>query len=79
MNEPPLKKSALRRWRESKAIRAEEAAKVLGVGRKTYWRYEQGHIPAEKVLRVERLTGVPRQDLRPDLVAIFITAPQRVA
>ena len=32
----------------------------------SYW-YRKGEIPAELVLRVELLTGVSREDLRPDV------------
>ena len=28
-------------------------------------------VPADRVLEVERVTGIPRHDLRPDLAAIF--------
>ncbi|MQT42654.1 transcriptional regulator [Pseudomonas sp. FSL R10-0765] len=32
----------------------------------SYW-YRKGELPAELVLRVEILTGVPRDELRPDV------------
>lgn len=32
----------------------------------SYW-FRRGEIPAELVLRVEKLTGVPRDELRPDV------------
>lgn len=32
----------------------------------SYW-FRKGELPAELVLRVERLTGVPRDALRPDV------------
>jgi len=63
---------ALRLWRQERELGLQEAADILGVGRKTYWRYERGLIPAEKVLRLEKVTGIPRQKLRPDLIAIFV-------
>ena len=35
----------------------------------SYW-YRKGEIPAELVVRVELLTGVTREDLRPDVFCI---------
>ncbi|AZE67334.1 Putative antitoxin of toxin-antitoxin system, YdaS/YdaT [Pseudomonas synxantha] len=32
----------------------------------SYW-FRRGELPAEMVLRVEKLTGVPREALRPDV------------
>lgn len=44
-----------------------ELARHLGVSRAaiSYWRRKQ--VPSLRVLEVERLTGVSRQELRPDL------------
>lgn len=44
-------------------------AAALGVGRQSTvasW-INRGKVPAEKVLKIEALTGVSRHDLRPDL------------
>lgn len=32
-------------------------------------------VPAERVLEVERITGISRHDLRPDLSRIFVGSP----
>lgn len=42
---------------------------ALGVGQSLiwYWLNRTGRTPAERVLDVERATGVSRHDLRPDL------------
>lgn len=42
-----------------------ELARGLGVSRQALYQWER--IPAERVIDVERLTGVRRQELRPDL------------
>lgn len=46
-------------------------ARALGQGVKQghvwYWLHKQGRAPAERVLEIERLTGVPRTALRPDI------------
>ena len=51
-----------------KAISAVGSAVVLAAGQ---WR----RVPAERVLEVERLTGVSRHELRPDLYPPPIEAP----
>lgn len=40
-------------------------AELLGVTRNAIYQWER--IPAERVVEVEKLTGVPREQLRPDL------------
>ena len=43
-------------------------AKSLAVSYQAVQRWRnQDHVPAERVLAVERETGVPRHELRPDL------------
>lgn len=51
-----------------RAHRQSAIADTLGLARPSVWRwFRTGHIPAERVLDVERLTGIPRSDLRPDI------------
>ena len=49
-------------------------AKALGI--KSPSLYSWPRIPAERVLEVERITGVPRHQLRPDLYPIDRPAPE---
>ena len=43
-------------------------ALALGITRSVlYFHIRDGHLPDKHIVRVERLTGVPRQELRPDL------------
>lgn len=46
-----------------------KAAKGLGVTRQTVnsWKMGRIRIPAEKVIEIEKTTGIPRNELRPDL------------
>jgi len=63
MTEPnPLK--ALVRARGLKLI---DLSRGLGVDKATVTRWAQKRIPAERVVDIERFTGIPRHDLRPDL------------
>lgn len=45
------------------------AARELGVPQPTFWKWLQSskRLPAEYVLRAEKLFGVSRHDLRPDI------------
>jgi DNA-binding transcriptional regulator YdaS (Cro superfamily) len=57
-------------WRKSlDGNTLEEAGKLLGVSGVQVHRYEKGtrKIPATKVAEVERITGIPRERLRPDI------------
>ncbi len=44
-------------------------ARALNVTPQAVWKwvYEQGRVPPARVLEVERVTGVPRDRLRPDI------------
>jgi AcrR family transcriptional regulator len=44
-----------------------DVAKAAEVNKSTVTRWFQTRIPAERVLDVERITGLPRETLRPDL------------
>lgn len=53
------------RLRENK--RQAEVAEALGVSSSALCKWERNRIPAERVLHVEKVTGIPRWVLRPDL------------
>lgn len=54
-----------------RAIRAKggyaELARILGVTRQTIYKWSAGRVPVERVVEVEKATGVPREQLRPDI------------
>ena len=58
----PLYKSPL----DAVGTRAEVAAR-LNVDKSQLTRWAQRGIPAARVVDVERITGIPREQLRPDL------------
>lgn len=59
-----------------KGIKPVAVAALLGVDKSTVSRWCKGlPIPAEKLKAVEGATGIPASQLRPDLAAVFITAP----
>lgn len=47
--------------------RLSDVAKALGTSRSTVTRWCQGRIPVDRVFDVERVTGISRVVLRPDL------------
>lgn len=51
----------------SSRIRFSKIAELAGVDRSTVTRWNNRKVPAERVFLVERLTGVSRHVLRPDL------------
>lgn len=44
-------------------------ASALGVHKSSIVAWRHNRIPAERVARIEAVTGVPRHELRPDLFA----------
>lgn len=48
-------------------IRPVHLARIAGVDKASVSRWMKGRIPAERVLDVERITSIPRHELRPDL------------
>lgn len=71
------KTNAFSRFRKNSELTLDGAAEKLGVDRKTILRWEQGTtpIPAERVIELERMTGISRHELRPDLSRIFVQSP----
>lgn len=56
------------------------AADLFGVNRSTILRWERGEppVPVDRLFEIERITGISRYELRPDLAAIFVQ-PERQA
>ena len=52
---------------QKRGLRFADLARTLGVDKATVTRWGQKGIPAERVPDVERLTGISRHELRPDL------------
>jgi len=50
-----------------RGIRLVALATSANVHKATVTRWMQQRIPAERVIEVERITGIPRHELRPDL------------
>lgn len=65
-------------WRQQVNRTAEDVAAEAGVTLAMWSRWETGarQVPAERVLEIERITGISRHDLRPD---VFGPAPAPVA
>lgn len=63
-------------YRRRACLTVEGLSKLLGVDKSTISRWENGAPPAERVLEIERATGVSRHDLRPDLYPRESPAPE---
>ena len=59
--------SLLTAYRKANGQTIDALAASLGVDRTTVWRWETGRVPVERLADVERLTGLSRRDLRPDI------------
>lgn len=62
-----MSKNDLRTLLKAKGFNLAGLAALAGIDKATATRWAQRRIPAERVLEVERLTGVPRHELRPDI------------
>lgn len=61
-------KSPLTLYRELHRLSQDDLAALFGLkGSGTISKWEKRRVPAERVLDVERQTGIPRHRLRPDL------------
>lgn len=59
----------LKVWRSTAGRASEEVANEIGVTTAMWSRWETGNrqVPAERVLDIERITGISRHELRPDV------------
>lgn len=56
-------------WRKATGRKAEDVASEARVTLAMWSRWETGarRVPAERVVDIERITGISRHDLRPDI------------
>lgn len=59
--------SPLITFRRREKRKQTEVARDLGIRASVLCKWERGRIPAERVLHVEKVLGIPRWVLRPDL------------
>ncbi len=62
-----MEKKSLRELLKDRGLRLVDLASLSGLDKATMTRWDRGRVPAERVLDVERLTGISRHDLRPDI------------
>jgi len=61
------KSDALRKWREANGLTQSQLAEKFGVQDAAITKWEKGRVPAERVLAVSDVTGLPPHRIRPDL------------
>ena len=59
----------------AKDMRLADLARSLGVDKATVTRWSRGTVPTKHIVEVERVTGIPREKLRPDLYVQAFNAP----
>lgn len=59
--------SDLRKWLDNERGRGVFLARQLDVTPGAIWQWAADQVPAERIFRVSKLTGIPLQKLRPDL------------
>ncbi len=60
-------KTVLMDYRRSTGLTLDALASTLGVDKSTLWRWETGKVPVNRLAEVERVTSIPRRNLRPDI------------
>ena len=59
--------SSLHQYFDDPERKQETLATLMGVRQATISRWATGRVPAERVLKVSKITGIPPEDLRPDV------------
>jgi DNA-binding transcriptional regulator YdaS (Cro superfamily) len=59
--------STIKELLRDRGLKAADLARHLSVNKATVSRWGKNRIPAERVLDVERVTGISRSELRPDI------------
>jgi len=59
--------SALRKYLDEKHGRGKDLAKAMGVTPGAIVQWADNQVPAERIFKVAKLTGIPIEHLRPDL------------
>jgi transcriptional regulator with XRE-family HTH domain len=67
---------ALKAWREAHQLSLNGAGKLLGVTGVQVYRYERGlrRVPPERVIDISGVTGIPPEQLRPDVFRQSLSA-----
>lgn len=71
-------KTAFAKHRQNTRLTLEAVAAQFKVNRTTILRWENGTspIPEDRIEEIEAATGISRHALRPDLAALFASAPK---
>lgn len=71
----------LKRWRQTHGKSLVEAGELIGVTGVQWHRYESGtrRVADNRVLEIERITGISRHELRPDIFGPTPTAGEVAA
>ena len=59
--------TSLRALLQIRGFRLADLARMTSVDKATVTRWAQRRVPAERVREIERLTGIPAEQIRPDI------------
>jgi transcriptional regulator with XRE-family HTH domain len=63
-----LMTNILTKYRQDNNVTLEALGEAVGgVNKSTVLRWEEGKVPVDRLADVERVTGIPRAQLRPDI------------
>jgi transcriptional regulator with XRE-family HTH domain len=59
--------NSFRKWRKAQGLTQIEAAALFKMSQPSIAKWENGHVPPEQCLLVNKVTGIPLHELRPDI------------
>lgn len=59
--------SLITRYRKARDLTLQALATDLSIDKSNLWRWERGRVPVARLRDVERVTGISRAKLRPDI------------
>lgn len=74
-NYPIMTAPTLAQLIKSRGLRPADVARALGVDKATVTRWVRGRVPVDRLEQVEKATGIPAADLRPDVARVFASHP----
>ncbi len=63
---------------KNRGLRLADVARALSVDKSTVTRWAKSQIPSDRIEQVSKATGIPANDLRPDLASVFTQSSEAV-
>lgn len=62
----------------NRGLRLADVARSLSVDKSTVTRWAKSQVPSERIEQVSKATGIPANELRPDLASVFTKSGEAV-